>query len=90
MNVRQLVDVDTLATAGVIIAAVALGFVFGVEVTGRLATASLITETDMLRSNIVGMAWIKQTQRVRWYAVGVFGAASVASTALWVYAEESE
>lgn len=81
-------NTETLTTAAVVLAAVMLGFVFGVEATGRLATAWLSTETAMLPQEINGARWIEQAHTLRSAAVGVFGVCAIGATALWVHTDE--
>lgn len=79
---------ETLATVGLVVAATALGFVFGVEATGRLATVWLYQEVELLPSVITNAAWIQRAHLLRNAAVGVFGVAAVGSTAVWVRGED--
>jgi len=72
---------ETLALYAVVLAAIALGFVFGVGVTGRLAFASLGPVMDTPQ-------WVTTAKRLRLAAAVAVGVFAVAGTALWELSEE--
>ncbi len=72
-------NTDNAVTVLIVVACVALGVFFGVEITARLAMAQFVG----MPKNTVQTAWIQQAKMARWASVAAFGASSLAATALY-------
>jgi len=69
---------ETVTTALLVVACLAMGFVFGVEVTGRLAM-QMVADAPLA----VDASWLETAKRLRWGAIGVFGVSAMGATYLY-------
>jgi len=74
---------QTITTAALVFACVALGFTFGVEATARVAMQQFVGQPI----GAVNTEWIQQAGRLRWGGVAAFGLSAVSATALYARAE---
>lgn len=73
-----MMNTETATTVALVLACVALGFVFGVEVSARLAIASANQATLP-----VAPEWLADAKLARNVATGAFGVLAVGATGLY-------